>query len=167
MNEALKQAAIFVRDLLDYDEQLIRIGRLGFDIDDFETAYIGVDSLGSAVRLGSGESFDGDAEIITYQQQWRAPVTLSFYGAGAWGRATNFSLLVKSQKAYELQRSQGIGVFQTSQLTDVKILTGQQYGERIEISFNVQYSISADVETLRIDTAQIELRTENGLELEP
>lgn len=167
MNDALAKTATFVRDLLDYDEQLIRVGRLGFDIDDFETAYIGVDALGAANRLGGGETYDGDAETMRYQQQWRAPVTLSFYGAGAWGRASNFVLLVKSQKAYELQRTLGIGVFQTSQLTDVKILTGQQYGERIEIAFNVQYSISASVDTLRIDTAQLELRTENGLELEP
>ncbi len=49
-------------------------------------------------------------------------------------------------------------------MTDVKMLTGQQYGERQELTLNVRYSTSADVETLRIDTAITEIRTETGME---
>ena len=164
MNESLRLTALFIRDLLTYDEQLIRIGRQNYDIDDFAIGYIGVDSLGSARRLASGEKFDGTLEQMTYQQQWQAPVTLSFYGSDAWTTATNFALLIQSQKALELQESLGIGVFQASGLTDVKMLTGQQYGERQEITLNVRYSTSADVDTLRIDTAITELRTETGME---
>lgn len=167
MNEALKSTALFVRDLLGHDEQLIRIGRLGEDIDDFTTDYIGVDSLGASIRMASGETYDGTAEEMKYGQQWQAPVTLSFYGDNAWDNATQFALMIKSQAAFELQQSLNIGVFQASQLTDVKILAGQQYGNRIEIALNVRYSIGATVGTLRIDTAQIELRTETGVEIEP
>jgi hypothetical protein len=47
------------------------------------------------------------------------------------------------------------------------MLTSQQYGERQELTLNVRYATAADIDTLRIDTAQIELRTEIGLELEP
>ncbi len=103
MNESLRLTAIFIRDLLTYDEQLIRIGRQNYDITDFTIGYIGVDSLGAARRLASGEKFDGTLEQMTYQQQWQAPVTLSFYGAEAWSTATNFALLIQSQKALELQ----------------------------------------------------------------
>jgi len=35
MNESLRLTALFVRDLLTYDEQLIRIGRQNYDITDF------------------------------------------------------------------------------------------------------------------------------------
>jgi len=166
MNESLRLTALFVRDLLSYDEQLIRIGRQNYDIDDFTIGYIGVDSLGAAQRLASGEKYDGIAELMSYQQQWQAPVTISFYGAEAWSTATRFALLIQSQKSRELQEILGIGIYQASGLTDVKILTGQQYGERQELTLNVRYATAADIDTLRIDTAQIELRSESGLEFE-
>lgn len=165
MNEALRKTAMFVRDLLDYDEQLIRIGRKNYEIDDMTIAYIGVDGLGAAQRLAGGSHYDGDEEVETYQQQWLAPVTLSFYGEGAWARATNFALRIKSQPGYELQQQLQIAVKQASNLTDVKTLTGQQYGERIELALNVQYTVSAEVDTLRIDTPQIEVLTEQGQEI--
>jgi hypothetical protein len=156
--------ALFIRDLLTYDEQLIRIGRQNYDITDFTIGYIGVDSLGPARRLASGEKYDGTLERMTYQQQWIAPVTVSFYGSSAWDTATTFALLIQSQKSLELQESAGIGVFQATALTDVKMLTGQQYGERQEITLNIRYATTANVDTLRIDTAITELRTETGLE---
>ena len=161
MNEALRQVAMFIRDLLGYDEQLIRIGRLNTDIEDFTTPYIGVDSLGQAIRLSSGQDYDGEAEVMTHAQNWRAPVTVTFYGDGAWGRANKFALLTSSQKGFELQQAQGIGVLLAGGITDVKILAGQQYGERQELTLNVLYSVSADIDTLRIDTAQVEIWPEN------
>ena len=167
MNEALRLTALFIRDLLDYDEQLIRIGRQNYDITDFTIGYIGVDSLGASRRLASGEKFDGTLEQMTYQQQWIAPVTISFYGDDAWDTATTFALLIQSQKALELQESLEIGVFQASGLTDVKMLTGQQYGERQELTLNIRYATSVNVDTLRIDTAITEIRTERGLVIEP
>ena len=163
MNESLRLTALFIRDLLTYDEQLIRIGRQNYDITDFTIGYIGVDSLGASRRLASGEQYDGTLEQMTYQQQWMAPVTISFYGTDAWATATNFALLIQSQKALELQESLGIGVFQASGLTDVKMLTGQQYGERQELTLNVRYATTAYVDTLRIDTAITELRSEHKL----
>jgi hypothetical protein len=53
MNESLRLTALFVRDLLGYNEQLIRIGRQNYDIDDFTVGYIGVDSLGAAADIGT------------------------------------------------------------------------------------------------------------------
>ena len=167
MNEALRLTAMYVRDLLTHPEDEILIGRLGEDIEDFTIDYIGVDSLGAAQRMASGETFDNVDEIMTYAQQWQAPVTLSFYGDNAYSNAVRFGLLIQSQASFELQQSLGIAVYQTSQMTDVKTLTGQQYGNRYEIALNIMYSVSADVDTLRIETAQIELRTETGLEVEP
>ena len=157
MNESLRLTALFIRDLLTYDEQLIRIGRQNYDITDFTIGYIGVDSIGPARRLASGEKYDGTLEVMQYQQQWIAPVTVSFYGDEAWSTAANFALLIQSQKSLELQESLEIGVFQAIGLTDVKMLTGQQYGERQELTLNVRYATTANVDTLRIDTARIDL----------
>ena len=157
MNESLRLTALFVRDLLVYGEQLIRIGRQNYDITDFTIGYIGVDSIGPARRLASGEKYDGTLEVMQYQQQWIAPVTVSFYGDEAWSTAANFALLIQSQKSLELQESLGLGVYQASGLTDVKMLTGQQYSERQELTLNVRYATTANVDTLRIDTARIDL----------
>jgi hypothetical protein len=146
-----------VRDLLNYNEQLIKIGRENFKIKDFTIPYIGIDALGAAQRLASGQNYDGTAEEMTYQQQWQAPITLSFYGPDAWTTATQFGLLIQSQKALELQESLGLGVYQVSTITDVKILAGMTYGERQDMTLSVRFAVAVDVATMRIDTAQIEL----------
>ena len=166
MNESLRLTALFIRELLQYNEQLIRIGRQNYDIVDFSIAYIGVDALGAAQRLASGETYNGTAEEMTYHQQWQAPVTLSFYGANAWTTATRFALLIQSQRSFNLQQSLGIGVYQVSALTDVKILAGQQYGERQDLTLNVRYATTADIDTLRIETAELQIRSERGIEFE-
>lgn len=164
MNPVLVKAALFIRDLLTYDEQLIKIGRQNSTITDFDVGYIGVDTLGQSTRLATGEKYDGDAEVMTHSQKWSAPIVLSFYGDGAWDKASNFGLLMKSQMAYELQQTLEIGIYQISSLTDVKILTGQEYGERVEINFNVHYAVSIDVDILRIDDAQLDIISEQGQE---
>jgi hypothetical protein len=166
MSSPLVKAATFVRDLLDYSEQLIRIGREGYEIDDYNTAFIAVDSLGTLRQLSSGEKFDSVSEKMTYFSRSIVPIVLSFYGDGAHERAASFSLLVKSQKSLELQYTLQIGVFSTTSITDVKLLAGQQYGERVELNFNMQVTSTVDVDTLRIDTSQISILSENRVEFE-
>jgi len=162
MNEPLQLTAMFTRDLLAHDESLMTIGRIGADIADFSVNYIGIDSLGAAARLATGESYDGENEIMTHAQQWQEPVTVSFYGANAWDNAARFALLIGSQSSFELQCNLGIGVFQASTITDVKIIAGEQYGNRFEIGLNIRFGISSLVDVLRIDTARLELWTENN-----
>lgn len=159
MNEALINLGLFVRDLLTHSEQLIRIGRLNYEIDDFTDNYIAIDTIGSTKRIASGQSFDEDNEDMEYQEQYLMPVVLSFYGTNAYANATKFSLYLQSQNSIELQESLGIAVFKTSTLIDVEILTGQEFNNRVDMSFNVQYYINVDIETLRIDTARTTLLT--------
>jgi len=167
MNQALKKTALFVRDLLEYNEQLIRIGRGNEEITDFSLSYIGVDSLGPAFRLGSAESFDDDNEIMNYAQQWQAPVVLSFYGDDAWENAQKFTCTAKSQLAYDLQNTHVLGVFQASNLTDVKTLTGEQYGNRLELNLNIIFSISADVATRYLESVEIQVNSEEAVQVLP
>lgn len=161
MNIATKQLALFIRDLLVLPESVINIGRENFDREDFTALQIVVDTLGQATPLSKNESFDGVAEEIEYAQQWQAPCTVDFYGDGAFEEATKFLLLVQSQASYELQRDNGISIYHSSALTDVKSLTGEQYSERYQLALNVQYTISAKVDTLRIDTAQVTIISED------
>lgn len=167
MNFGLKQLALYVRDLLTYDEQLIRIGRKNYTREDFETAFIIVDSIGPAERQSSGEHYDGTAEVQTLYDRYQAPCTLNFYGPGAFDRAADFIARMRSQAALELQETLGLTVDRASTLTDVKALTGQQYGENIELSLNIKYNQSVDISTKRIDTAQIDIISEAGQELSP
>jgi hypothetical protein len=167
VNQALKKTALFVRDLLAYQENLIRIGRGNHNIEDFETNYIGVDTIGTSIRLATGEKFDDVNEIMTHAQMWQTPIVLSFYGNDADSNASDFSCLIKSQAAFELQQTLGIGLYQASQATDVKTLTGQQYGNRIELNLNVIHTISADVATLYIESVEIELNSEQSTQILP
>ena len=156
--------AKFVRDLLAYDEQLIRIGRQDFTREQFQTAYIVVDALGQQARVASSETFDGAAEELSLGTMHSGPVTLDFYGDGAYTRANDFSLLMRSQTALELKQTLGINIYQPSGLTDVKALTGQQYGERVQLEMITEISTETIIDTLRIDTAQLQISNENGVQ---
>jgi len=155
---------MFVRDLLGYNEQLIRLGRQNFEREQFETAYIVVDDLGGMQRVTEGEEFDGAAENLELSTTWRGLVTLDFYGNGAYARATRFSGLCRSQAAYDLRRTLGVNIYPANRITDVKALTGQQYGERVQLECNAELTTAENIATLRIDTAQIEIRNEQGVQ---
>lgn len=159
----LKTVAIFVRDLLSYDEQLIRIGRQNFEREDFETAYIVVDTLTAHGRAASEEQYDGTAEVAAYSDIWRSTVLIDFYGPGAYDRAAEFSGRCRSQAAYDLRHSLGVDMYRPSGIVDVAALTGQQYGERYQLEIVVMYTTTTNIDTLRIDTAQLEIRDETGV----
>ena len=165
-SETLIRVAKFTRDLLEVDEQLIRIGRQNFEREEFETAYIVIDAIGAALRSGSMETYDGDAEQLSLGAIWKGPVTLDFYGDDAYTRANDFSLRMRSQAARELRRALGISIYQVSGITDVKALTGQQYGERMQVTATVEISNQVTIDTLRIDTAQLEIRNEEGVQFD-
>lgn len=162
-NPLLVAIAKFVRDVLTHDEALIRIGRLNWEQDDPTTGYIVVDALAPQRRTATLESYDGDTEVLSLGHMWRGTVTLDFYGDGAYDRAELFCLMCKSQAAYELKKSLGLDIHQPNQITDVAALTGQQYGERIQVELVAERCATADIDTLRIDTAQVELRNEDGI----
>lgn len=164
MNIVLKKMGQFVRDLLVIDEQLIRIGRQNFIQADFETDYVVIDSLGPALRMAGLSTYDDVAEILSLGGIWRGPVTLDFYGSNTYTRAIEFSLKAQSQTALELKKAFGIAVFHASGPTDVKQLTGQQYGERMQIEMQVEISLEVDIATKRIDTAPMIIKDEQGIQ---
>jgi len=156
MNTVLKKMGQLIRDLLGISEQLIRIGRNDYYIDNDNTSYIGIDAISPARRLAGGTGYNGTTEIETIEEQWRASIIISFYGDNAYTNAESFQLLLSNQKSSDLQYDLGISVFKTTQYLDVKRLAGKDYQNRIDLTLNVNYTISATVDTLRIDTAELE-----------
>ena len=160
----LVAVATLIRDLLTHNEQLIRIGRQNFEREEFETDYIVVDALGLSQRIGSLEEYDGDTENLSLGHMWRTSVTVDFYGPGAYSNQERFALLLRTQTALDLKKSLSIDVHQASTCIDLKALTGQQYGNRVQLELSVISNSQIDVTTLRIDTAQLEIRTEEGVQ---
>lgn len=158
------RVARVVRDLLGYDEQLIRLGRENYTRDDYDAGLIVVDATTASTRAANLESFDGDTEQLSIGEIVNADVTLDFYGDGAYGRAREVELRLRSQDAYDLAKANGVHIKPPRTLTDVKALTGGDYSDRWQLEMAVQYSPEIVIDTRRIDDAQIEIRTERGVE---
>ena len=153
----------YTRDLLVHPEAFIKAGRQNFDREHFEQPYIVVDSLSPDLPLTSSEVYDGDTEQMVYSEQVSRAITWDFYGPTAHTLCRNFRLLARSQASQDLQSDLGITVFHPTAATDLKSLTGQQYGERMQLQCQVHYSPSLIVGILRIDTAQLRIIGERGL----
>lgn len=54
-------------------------------------------------------------------------------------------MLSESQRANELRRTHTLTIMAVSNITDVGQLLGQSHGNRIHLSFNVQYAPVHDV----------------------
>lgn len=152
----LKAVARFVRDLLDYDEQLIKFDRRNVQASDFSTSYIVVNGSIPQSVLARGQSFNGDTEVMTYSASVSHSIVLEFYGDDAYSNGEKFLMLSESQRANELRRTNNLTIMAVSNITDVGQLLGQSHGNRVHLSFNVQYAPTSNVQTLRIDTPQFQ-----------
>lgn len=148
--------AKFIRDLLDYNEQLIKFDRSNIPQDDFTTSYIVVNNSGISTKLSSGSNFDDVNEIMNYNESYAQNVIIEMYGDDAYTNARALSLLNVSQKAADLKRQLHISISRVKTATDVKQILGGAYGNRVHLEMTVNYCPSIDVETLRIDTAKFE-----------
>ena len=148
--------AKFIRDLLDYNEQLIKFDRSNIPQNDFDTSYIVINTSGISNKQSTGRDFDDVNEIMNYNESYSQNVIIEMYGNEAYTNARALSLLVASQKAADLKRQLHISVSHIKNTTDVKQILGSAYGNRVHLEMTVNYCPSIDVETLRIDTAEFE-----------
>lgn len=147
----------YTRDLLGHPESLIKFGRENFDQVQFDTDFIAIDTLDSITPVAFSETFDGEDEVMTYQSYTKRTVTMDFYGTNAQSLATQFRMLNRSQNSRDLQKQYGVAIFGATRLVDVKQLTGKQYTNRVQLEFVVHYNEVVNVDTLRIDTEQLEV----------
>ena len=159
----LIQLKRYVRDLLVHPEQYVKDGRQNFNRQEFEQPYIVVDSLSGDIPLASSTKYDEDAEQMQYSELVSRAFTFDFYGPNAATLCSNFRLLSRSEASLDLQAALNITVFHPRAATNVKQLTGQQYGERMQLECQVHYSPSLIVDILRIDIAQLRIIGERGL----
>lgn len=150
---------IFIRDVLSLPESQILSGRNNKVQEDFDTDYVVVDELAPSERVAGNITFDGQSEVQNIANNYITTFTVDFYGNNAYDNCNNFILLARSQAAYELKKNLDIAIYQVSSMQDLKKLTGQQYGNRYQATFKVEDCRSVNVNTLRIDEAQIETIT--------
>lgn len=165
MNELVRRCALYTRDLLNHDHSLIIPGRENFDRKDFTTPYIVVDALGAQLSQYAGQTYDGVAEKLHHRLGRTAAVTWSFYGdeagsesdpEGADARCDRFALLSNGPNGRRLARALAITVMRPGNKTDIRALTGSQYGARIDLEATVWIEASAVEDVRRIDTLTIE-----------
>jgi len=164
MTPVTARVARVVRDLLGYDEQLIRLGRENYNRSDYDAGLIVVDATTPSTRAGNLESFDGDAEELSIGEIVTGDVTLDFYGDGAYSRAREVELRLRSQDAYDLAKANAVHIQPPRTLTDVKALTGGDYSDRWQLEMAVQYSPGIVIDTRRLESAPIQVRTERGVQ---
>lgn len=146
------ELARFIRDLLEFNEQQIKIGRTNFERSDFTEDFIVPDEISTAIEV-LPKDFNSTTEILSQGTQIKGQYTIDFYGDNAYTNAVKFTVLSNSQKGYELQRDMGITVFSVTTITDLKELTDTQYSPRYQLALNLRYNESVNVPTLRLDEA--------------
>ena len=158
----LRQVQLYLRDLLGYPDAEIVLGRSNEARGANDSDLVVVDNLGADRALATATDYDGEAEVLTLSERASRTVTVDFYGPAAHDRVFHFRRTSRSQAAQELQAGLGITVWHASGVTDIRALTGLQRGDRLQIEMRVHYSPSEAIETLRIDTANVEVLTEAG-----
>lgn len=153
-NKPLKSLALLLRDLLQVKEDVINFGRINHYKDDYDTLAIVIDNLGTSTFLGRQQSFKDEKMI--FNQSWRCPVTIDFYGDKSFEISNIFSLLINSQVCYELERKYKIKLYNVSTITNLKNLVGSQYVERYQIELNLLYTTEYKVAILNINEVLIE-----------
>lgn len=154
------KVAKLIRDLMRITEKTVLIGRQDILQKDFKTGYIVVDALGASTRNASAEKFDGDTEVMTFADSFKAEITVEFFGFTAYDNAKKLTGLLRSQAALDLKHDLGFDLNRVSAVQDIKQLTGQQNGNRLQMTLMAEDTQTVDVETLRIDVAQFKILTE-------
>ena len=158
----IRRLAIFVRDLLQQPEgTVVVIGRHNMRRDDFQALQIVVDKIAPESLVSQSKPFNGETETMAINSYFSGECVVNFYGDGARVEAVKLVGLLATQAGYELQRDQALSVYNMTSLTDVKLLAGSQYTERLELAFNVRYAETLEVSTRRIDTANGTILTDN------
>ena len=155
MIEPEKQLAKYLRDLLNISESIISIGRLN-KYDDEQQDQIVVDNLSPAIQQSVTKTYNGDDELQKIDANYLGQFTINFYGNNAQSNASTFIVLNNTEEARTLQKTYTIAVYRVSQITNLKRLAGKVYDNRYEITLNVGYNITSEIDRLRFDEAQFD-----------
>lgn len=154
-NDVLLSLYEVVKDTLNYDENLILIGRENATQQTFTQNYILVDTLGSTPSSKPIKKYDDINEIEYWHTNMTGTFTLEFYGDKARVNHTNFLNLVNSQECRDSCKKNEIVIFVPRNTNNLKMQTQSKFYERYEIEVIIQYAIKTAVERLKIETADL------------
>lgn len=137
----------------------IVIGRENFIKFNTSDDLIVIDYL-VAVPLSNGEKFDGNDEVMSIGTLNRYKVTILCVGDNASSNQSKIRLMIRSQRSRELQRQLGIRVGSESNFRNLKELHGTIRDDSFEMELDVDIYEDIDIDTLRIDTAVININSE-------
>ena len=155
MSEPIKRMGMYVRDLLNVPETIIKLGRVN-NYDDMDSSLIVIDGLAPAIQQNVIKTFDGVNEIMTIDTWYREAFTINFYGDNSWSNSSLFISMNNTEDARTLQKTHQISVQRVRQVTNLKRLAGKKYDSRYEIEVNASYNVTNTIERLRFDTAQFD-----------
>ena len=161
-NDVLLSLYEVVKDTLNYEEELLLIGRENATQDTFKKNYIVLDTLASnPVSQHLKKYYDVD-ESEYWHTNMVGTFTLEFYGIKARNNYINFLNLVNSQECKDSQKKNEIILFIPKNTNNLKMQTQSKYYERYEVEVVINYVIKTAVERLRIDTADVNYLIEKG-----
>jgi len=141
------------------DDKVI-VARENYLESDFNANIAVVDDL-TITPIGRSNSFDGDAEDLTYSVRNKGVFTIDFYGPDALTNGNIFIARLNSQDAHEYTRDNDIEVFNNTTLTNIKKLQGKTTYNRYQVEITVKYTEEFTDAVLRIDTAEYTIITDN------
>ena len=151
----VRKLAIFLRDLLKIDEQLIRIGRENYDREQSLIAI--VDTIGPSRLIGQGSKYNGEAEILTHYTDYRTPCTIDFLQPGY---VQQFAMGIRTQKARDLMRQVEVSVFAITTFHDLRQLLGNRFSDQVQVELVIGHSETFNESVKRIDEIQLEVRAQ-------
>ncbi|MFW3412307.1 phage neck terminator protein [Aliarcobacter butzleri] len=154
-NDVLLSLYEVVKDTLNYDEELLLIGRENATQDTFTKNYIVLDTLASNPVSQPLKKYDDVDEIEYWHTNMVGTFTLEFYGTKGRINYINFLNLINSQECRDAQKANEIVIFLPKNTNNLKMQTQSKFYERYEVEVVIQYVIKTAVERLRIDTADI------------
>jgi hypothetical protein len=155
-NDVLLSLYEVVKATLNYNENLILIGRENATQQTFTQNYIVVDTLASVPTSRPLRRYDDNEEIEYFHTNMTGTFTLEFYGNKARINHTNFLNLINSQECRDAQKANEIVLFVPKNTNNLKMQTQSKFYERYEIEVVIQYVVKTAVDRLRIDTADID-----------
>ena len=146
--------ANYVKDVLQFDETKIIIGRLNFIQDNYSTDRIYIDTLAPRQNLGSSEKFDDVLEKMKYVTTFKQVFTIDFIGENLDTNVNDFINLQNSERAILASEQNSIRVLLSNNINNVKDLKGKIYYNRTQLEIMVTFSEETQIDVPRFDTAQ-------------
>ncbi len=153
--ENLRLAMSYIQDVLDFDSGKIDRSRANFTQSKLTDNLIVVDVLSEKV-VARSKSFDSENEIETVILHKKAELAIDFYGVDALDNAQTFEAALTMESGYNTFVKTQVRMYHPTNLINVKILQGKQYGERWQINTLMRYDLQKATPVRRITSGRLE-----------